>query len=138
MRPALGYGSYVWDPQGVVLQEELESVQMRAARVVTGSYNFETGSMTGILGKLKWESLKKKTHIVLQDQKIKLVYQQMTSSPLFQEWNFGNHHSIPFQTPTAGQGIYMGSFFPQTIRDLNAHKESITSAAIVLLSYLLW
>ena len=53
-------------------------MQKRAARVVTGNYNYEIGSMTGILGQLKWESLKKKTHIILQDQKIKLVYQQMT------------------------------------------------------------
>ena len=47
-------------PPGVILQEELESVQKRAARFVTGNYNYETGSMTGILGQLKWESLKKK------------------------------------------------------------------------------
>ena len=56
--PVLDYGSSVWVPPGVVLQEELESVQKRAARFVTGNYNYETGSMTGILGQLKWESLK--------------------------------------------------------------------------------
>ena len=60
VRPVLDYGSSVWDPPGVVLQEELESVQKRAARFVTGNYNYETGSMTGILGQLKWESLKKR------------------------------------------------------------------------------
>ena len=27
---------------------------------MTGNYNYETGSMTGILGQLKWESLKKR------------------------------------------------------------------------------
>ena len=42
------------------LQEELEKVQNRAARFVTGNYVFETGSMTGILGQLKWKSLKKR------------------------------------------------------------------------------
>ena len=47
-------------PPGVVLQEELESVQKRAARFVTDNYHYETGSMTGILGQLKWESLKKR------------------------------------------------------------------------------
>ena len=35
-----------------VLQEELESVEKRAARFVTGNYYYETGSMTGILGQL--------------------------------------------------------------------------------------
>ena len=42
--------------QNVVLKEELESVQKRASRFVTGNYNYETGSMTGILGQLKWDA----------------------------------------------------------------------------------
>ena len=33
----------------MVLQEEIDKVQNRAARYVTRSYCFETGSMTGIL-----------------------------------------------------------------------------------------
>ena len=60
VHPVLDYGSSVWDPPVVVLLEELESVQKRAARFVTGNYNYETGNMTGILGQLKWESLKKR------------------------------------------------------------------------------
>ena len=58
VRPVLDYGSSVWDPPGVVLQEELESVQKRAA------------SMTGILGQLKWESLKKRR----KDNRLILLY----------------------------------------------------------------
>ena len=60
LHPVLENGSSVWDPSGVLLQEELEKVQKRAARFVTGNYIYETGSMTGILEQLKWESLKKK------------------------------------------------------------------------------
>ena len=45
----LEYSGSVWDPLGVGLQNELDKVQNRAARFVTGNYNFETGSMTGIL-----------------------------------------------------------------------------------------
>ena len=86
MRPVLDYGSSVWDPPGVVLQEELESVQKRAARFVTGNYNYETGSMTSILGQLKWESSRKggKTidlYCYIKVLKVKLAYQQMTLSP---------------------------------------------------------
>ena len=44
----------------LLLQEELEKVQKRAARFVTDNYIYETGSMAGILEQLKWESLKKK------------------------------------------------------------------------------
>ena len=59
VRPVLKYDSSVWDPSGIFLQEEFEKVQKRAARFVTGNYIYETGSMTGILEQLKWESLKK-------------------------------------------------------------------------------
>ena len=37
----------------MVLQQEIEKVQNRAARLVTSYYFFETESMTGILGKNK-------------------------------------------------------------------------------------
>ena len=47
VRPILEYGSCVWDPPGVVLQEEIEKVQNRALRLVTSNYCFEIGSMTG-------------------------------------------------------------------------------------------
>ena len=70
VRPVLEYSGSVWDPSGVGLQNELEKVQNRSARFVTGKYSFETGSMTGILELLKWESLKKwrrhSRHIVIQ------------------------------------------------------------------------
>ena len=69
VRPILEYGSSVWDPHPDKLQKELEKVQNRAARFVTRNYDYETGSMTGILGQLKWESLKKRrkdnTHIAV-------------------------------------------------------------------------
>ena len=45
-------------------------VQNRAARFVTRNYVYETGSMTGILGQLKWESLKKKR----KDNRLILLY----------------------------------------------------------------
>ena len=52
VRPVLGYGSSVWDPSSIFLQEELEKVQKRTARFVTGNYIYESGSMTGILEQL--------------------------------------------------------------------------------------
>ena len=68
VRPFLEYVSSVWDPHGIVVREELETVQNHAARFVTGNYNFETGSMTSILEQLGWESLHKRhrSHIATQ------------------------------------------------------------------------
>ena len=56
----LEYASPIWDPHGIVVQEELEKVQNHAARFVTGNYSFESGSMTSILEQLGWESLHKR------------------------------------------------------------------------------
>ena len=64
VRPILENGSSVSDPYTDKLQEELEKVQNRAARFVTRNYVYETGRMTGVLGQLKWESLKKRERII--------------------------------------------------------------------------
>ena len=145
VRPVLDYGSSVWDPPGVVLQEELESVQKRAARFVTGNYNYETGSMTGILEQLKWESLKKRR----KDNRLILLYKGLkgkasvpTDDLIPKTRRCRNQHSMAFQTPIANTDVYKGSFFPQTIRDWNALPDSLISSLklqrIVLLSSLLW
>ena len=145
MRPVLDYGSLVWDPPGIVLQEEIESVQKRAARFVTGNHNYKTGSMTGILGQLKWESLKKRRN----DNRLILLYKGLngkTSVPtedlIPKTRHCRNQHSAAFQTPIANTDVYKDSFFPQTIRDWNALLNSLISSAedqrIVLLSSLLW
>ena len=49
MHPVLEYDSLVWDPQSILLQDEFEKVQKKAARFVTGNHTYETGSITGIL-----------------------------------------------------------------------------------------
>ena len=68
--PILEYGSLVWDTHPDKLQEELEKVQNQAARFVTRNYVCETGNMTGILGQLKWKSLKKRR----KDNRLILLY----------------------------------------------------------------
>ena len=132
VRPVLDYSSSVWDPPGVVLQEELESVQKRAARFVTGNYNYETGSMTGILGQLKWESLKKRR----KDNRLILLYKGLkgkasvpTDDLIPKTRRCRNQHSMAFQTPIANTDVYKGSFFPQTIRNWNALPDSLISSA---------
>ena len=42
----------------ILISFRMNKIQNRAARFVTRNYVYETGSMTGILGQLKWESLK--------------------------------------------------------------------------------
>ena len=70
VRPVLEYTGSVWDPSGVGFRMSWKKVQNRSARFVTGNFNFETGSMTGILEHLKWESPKKRR----RDSRLILLY----------------------------------------------------------------
>ena len=100
------YGSSVWDPSSILLQEELEKVQKRAARFVTGNYIYETGSMTGILEQLKWESPKKRRRdsriIMLSIFKgLKGAASIPTNDLVPPIRHVRNHHSLACQTPFA-------------------------------------
>ena len=104
--PILEYGSSVWDPHPDKLQKELEKVQNRAARFVTRNYVDETGStcMTGILGQLKWESLKKRR----KDNRLILLYKGLkgkaripTDDLIPKTRRDRNQHSLAFQIPSA-------------------------------------
>ena len=123
---------FVWDPQSILLQDELETVQKRVARFMTGNYTYETGSMTGILVQLKWESLKKRR----KDSRLIMLYKGLkgaASIPMddlvLPNRHTRNHHSLAFQTPLAGTDIYKSSFFPQTIRDWNSLTDSLISTS---------
>ena len=98
MRPVLEYGSLVWDPYTDKLQEELEKVQNRAARFFTRNYVYETWSMTGIFGQLKWESLKKKR----KENRLFLLYKCLKGNARIPTYDLlpktrrgRNQHSLP-------------------------------------------
>ena len=75
-------------------------MQQSAARFVPGNYNYETGGMTGILGQLKWESLKnrRKDNILLyRGLKGKA---SIPTDDLIPKTRFGrNQLSMEFRTP---------------------------------------
>ena len=87
---------------------------------MTRNYVNETGSMTGILGQLKWESLKKKR----KDNRLILLYKGVkgkagipTDDLIHKTRRGRNQHSLVFQIPSASKDVYKYSFFPQTTRD---------------------
>ena len=121
-------------PSSVVSSKTIEEfkVQNCAARFVTRNYDNETGSMTGILGQLKWESLKKRR----KDNRLILLYKglkgkaKIPTDDLIPKTRRGrNQHSLAFQIPSASKDVYMYSFFPQTIRDWNDLPESLISSS---------
>ena len=104
VHPILEYGSSAWDPQSILLQDELEKVQKRAARFVMGSYVYENGSITGILKQLKWESLKKRR----KDSRLIMLYKGLkgaasipTNDLVFPIRPTRNHYSLAFQIYTS-------------------------------------
>ena len=132
VRPVLEYASPVWDSSGKTLLDELEKVQNRAARFLTGNYNFGTGSMTKFLEQLKWESLKQRwkgSRLVLFYKGLKgqaRIPDDDLKTPLRQT---RNHHSEPSQVPYARTDAYRHSFFPETIRVWNVLPTSAISSA---------
>ena len=78
---------------------------------MTRNYVYETGSMTDILGQLKWESLKKRR----KDNRLILLYKglkgkaRIPTDDLIPKTRRGrNQHSLAFQIPSASKDI---SFF---------------------------
>ena len=73
---------------------------------MTRNYDYETGSMTGILGQLKWESLKKRR----KDNRLILLYKglkgkaKIPTDDLIPKTRHGrNQHSLAFQIPSASK-----------------------------------
>ena len=88
--------------------------------------------MTGILGQLKRESLKKRR----KDNRLVLLYKglngtaRIPTDDLIPKTRRGkNQHSLTFQIPSASKDVYKYSFFPQTIRDWNNLTESLISSS---------
>ena len=108
--------------------------QNRAARCVTGNYNFETGSMISVLEWLGWESLHKRRKGTCS--KVILLFKGLKGRASIPCYDFQppnkrsrNQHPMVFQVPYARTDIYKYSFFPDTIRDWNAFPASIISSA---------
>ena len=89
--------------------------------------------VTGILGQLKWESLKKRR----KDNRLILLYKGLkgkasvpTDGLIPKTRRCTNKHSIAFQTHIANTDVYKGSFFSQTNRDWNALPDSLISSLV--------
>ena len=73
-------------------------------------------SMTGILGQLKWESLKKRRN----NNRLILLYKglkgkaRIPTDDLIPKTRRGrNQHSLAFQIPSASEDVYKYNFFPR-------------------------
>ena len=95
-------------------------------QIVTRNYSYESGSMSGILEELKWETLQKRR----KDNRLILMYKGLkgkvripTDDLIPKNRRCRNQHSMVFQIPSASKDSYKKSF-PQTIRNWNALPDS--------------
>ena len=107
-------------------------IQKRAAIFVIRNYSYGTGCMTGILEKLKWETLQK----MRKDNRLILLYRGLkgkaripTDDLIPKNRRCRNQHSMVFQIPSASKDAYKKGLFPQTIGDWNALPDSLISSA---------
>ena len=87
--------------------------------------------MTGILGQLKWESLKKRrkdNRLILLNKGLKGKARIPTDDLIPKTRRGRNQHSLAFQMPSASKDVQY-SFFPQTIRDWNVLPEPLISSS---------
>ena len=131
VRPILEYSSPVWDPHMKTLAKQLEAVQNRAARFVSGVYSRKS-SITSIKQELKWtdlETRRKVARLIIFHQSLAgqlaipvrnfLRPVQRTSRNTNPEYNF---------TPiAANKNCYKNSFLPHTLIDWNNLPQSITT-----------
>ena len=88
--------------------------------------------MTGILGQLKWEPLKKKrkdSRLILLHKGLKGKARIPTDDLIPKNRCCRNQHSLDFQIPSASKEAYKSSFFLQTIKDWNYLLDSLISSA---------
>ena len=82
---------------------------------MTRNYVYETGSMTGILGQLKRESLKKRrkdNRLILLTKGLKGTARIPTDDLIPKARRGRNQHSLAFQIPCSSKDAYKYSFFP--------------------------
>ena len=132
VRPQLEYSATVWDPfqQGHI--DQIEKVQRRAARYVTGRHR-NRSSVGQMIDQLQWPSLKQRR----KESRLAMLYKIINSKVAIDQQKYfskptrtsrhSQHHTLAI--PSARKDSRKWSFFINTVRDWNNLPPDITSAA---------
>ena len=117
IRPILEYSSSVWDPHNKNEINELEKVQKRAARFVSGNFDYRASSEK-LVQNLNWLTLAERRNI----NKVILFYkaqQDTIKIPIHhieKQTSRTRNSGLNFVVPHSRTDIHLNSFFPSTIR----------------------
>ena len=119
MRPILEYASVVWDPVGEgnqSLRYELEMVQRRAARFVSGDWR-RTSSPSKMIKDLQWKSLENRRY----QSRLIFMHKYLHKNLDIPETLAvkGRSSNTSFKPINARIQCYANSFVPATVRDWN-------------------
>ena len=135
VRPILEYASQAWDPHTANLIDELEKVQRRAARFVSGNYHdYTPGSMTKIINDLGWQTLEHRRKIdrLCLFSKCLCTKVVIPDSLLIRPRRSLRHmHNSHFIQLYARTNIYKFSFIPRTIVNWNSLPQTYVDTALV-------
>ena len=130
VRPILEYASTSWDPYTKSNIQQLEAVQRRAARFVTGDYR-TTSSPSQMIADLGWEPLYQRR----ANFKLVMVYRITYGlidipAPLYLHPSAlsTRGHTLRYMIPYCRTDVYRNSFFPSAIRLWNQLPETIVAA----------
>jgi len=122
VRPHLDYATASWDPFTRKNIDNIERIQKRAARFVSGIYGKDT-SITSILQNLQWDPLqvRRKSHRLTSFYKIVNGQLDINHSSFITPKITRNRrgHSIQFQQQRASTDAFANSFFIRTIPEWN-------------------
>ena len=128
VRPQLEYGCAAWDPHHEQDITELERIQRRAARYVSGNYD-PRASVTAMLQHLGWQSLEQRRqhHRLCILFKARHHLMQLNTGAYLQHPARATRHatSNTYRVPSSRTDIHKTSYFPRTIRDWNCLGEEI-------------
>ena len=133
IRPILEYGNEIWANCTQYEKDELEQIQLEAARITTGAT--KQISINNLYSEIGWETLDER----LNKQKLLMFYKMYYSlSPPYlstlipplvgqiSRYNLRNANDL--QTIDARTTLYFNSFLPSTVRDWNSLPSDIKNA----------
>ena len=136
IRPLLEYGSGVWDNCNLQEKQNLEKIQLKAARIVTGATKLV--SFQALYNETGWETLE----VRRKKQKLTLFYKMCNGlSPAYlsslvpptvnsiSRYHLRNENDL--QTVNARTTLYYQSFLPSVVRDWNSLPDDHRNATTI-------
>lgn len=130
IRPVLEYADVVWDNCTKYEEDELEKIQLEAARIVTGTTKLV--SIDNLYSETGWETLKSRR----KQHKLILFYKMVNNlTPIYlssllppqvgniSRYNLRNQDK--YQTINCKSQLYFNSFLPSSVRDWNLTEDTV-------------